>query len=231
MKNKKIYVRIVIGIIAVALIATGILVFNSIKKERERVALAISEQSNYINSEVEIFNTRTNYNDQYLDFDTILTEYEAYKNQDETFDEVINLYDETIASMKATIKGSYDKAFASLVIADFATSTDDLTLAGSISNTNLVLQDVTNQKDKVGLTDEEYQNYITTVNAQNASYQARIDEITAQRAAEEAAKKTTTKNNSSSGTVIYGNAPDIWHVYDSEGNYVGDYDKSDPLYH
>lgn len=80
MKNKKIYVRIVIGIIAVALIATGILVFNSIKKERERVALAISEQSNYINSEVEIFNTRTNYNDQYLDFDTILTEYEAYKN-------------------------------------------------------------------------------------------------------------------------------------------------------
>ena len=227
MKNKKIYVRIVIGIIAVALIATGILVFNSIKKERERVALAISEQSNYINSEVEIFNTRTNYNDQYLDFDTILTEYEAYKNQDETFDEVINLYDETIASMKATIKGSYDKAFASLVIADFATSTDDLTLAGSISNTNLVLQDVTNQKDKVGLTDEEYQNYVTNVNAQNTSYQARIDEITAQRAAEEAAKKTSKK---SSGSVSSGGSSSIRYVYDENGNVLWTYDSNDPLY-
>ena len=83
-------------------------------------------------------------------------------------------------------------------------------------------------KDKVGLTDEEYQNYITTVNAQNASYQARIDEITAQRAAEEAAKKTTTKNNSSSGTSSGGSS--IRYVYDENRNLLWTYDSSDPLY-
>lgn len=184
----------------------SIVVVTRLQKEKESEITSSKLNITLIYTD---FEEKTEINEKFEILNNLISSFEEYKNENDTYSEVTTEYEDKIKLMKEYFVSYYDETLKNNTLDDIKNITDKNKINTSKDNLNKLMELINKEKD-LTLTEESYSNYNNNINNLIKSYDDRLgslkqkaeEEAAAKKKAEEEAKKqeqsNSNKNNSSS---------------------------------
>ncbi|WP_368264234.1 MULTISPECIES: hypothetical protein [Clostridium] len=196
--------KVIVIITIIVLLLLSIFLVTRLQKEKESEITSSKSNITLIYTD---FEEKTEINEKFEILNNLISSFEEYKNEDDTYSEVTTEYEDKIKLMKEYFVSYYDETLNKNTLKEIENISDTDKINKSKENLNKLIELINTQKDVI-LNDESYEKYSKTINETIKSYEDRINELkkaeeeAAKKKAEEEAKKqeqsNTNKNNSSS---------------------------------
>ncbi|MBS6888110.1 MAG: hypothetical protein E6860_11320 [Clostridium sp.] len=198
--------KVIVIITIIVLLLLSIFLVTRLQKEKESEITSSKSNITLIYTD---FEEKTEINEKFEILNNLISSFEEYKNEDDTYSEVTTEYEDKIKLMKEYFVSYYDETLNKNTLKEIENISDTDKINKSKENLNKLIELINTQKD-VTLDEKSYLKYEETIKSTIKSYDDRLDslkqkaeeEAAAKKKAEEEAKKqeqsNSNKNNSSS---------------------------------